>query len=102
MLALDEGIEESYITRSIVCEILNISIKSEHIPIECVIDNKSLKDSIYSTKTLTKKHLKVDICAIREMIEIEIKLVMWKESKMQLADCLTKTGVSGEKLIDAL
>ena len=83
-------------------EIINISEK-EAIPIHCVVDNKSLIECIYSTKTITEKRLKIDICVIREMIERgEIKSVVWRESQLQLADCLTKTGASSNKLLMTL
>ena len=101
-LALEETLEASFLLRSFLMEIINISEK-EAIPIHCVVDNKSLIECIYSTKTITEKRLKIDICVIREMIERgEIKSVVWRESQLQLADCLTKTGASSNKLLMTL
>ena len=77
--------------------------KEEYLPIYAIVDNKSLIESLYSTKTVTEKHLKIDICIIREMLEKgEVKSVIWRESELQLADCLTKGGASTNKLLLAL
>ena len=71
--------------------------------IYCYTDNKSLVETINSTKTLTEKRLKVDICIIREMIEkLQVKQISWCDSSSQLADCLTKAGPSCEKLLRVL
>ena len=67
----------------------------EPINIQCFTDNRSLKDSIYSTKTLQDKHLIIDMAIIKEMITTkEIESVSWIESQLQLADCMTKIGAS--------
>ena len=89
--------------KSLLCELLNKEMKSDLFPVYCYIDNKSLVDTINSTKTLTEKRLKVEVCIIREMIEKqEVKSVSWCDSNSQLADCLTKVGDSSEKLLHVL
>ena len=71
--------------------------------IYCYTDNKSLVETINSTKTLTEKRLKVDICIIREMIEKhEVKQISRCDSSSQLANCLTKAGALCEKLLHVL
>ena len=76
---------------------------SKTFPIHCFTDNKSLLDSVHSTKTLKEKRLKVDVCIIREMLEKnEISLINWCTSQKQLADCLTKATSSPTKLINIL
>lgn len=47
--------------KSFVYEILNREIADKILPIKCLVDKKSLRDSIFSTKTVTEKKLKVDI-----------------------------------------
>ena len=77
--------------------------QGEPINIQCFTDNRSLKDSIYSTKTLQDKHLIIDITIIKEMITTkEIESISWIESELQLADCLMKRGALATKLLDVL
>ena len=73
------------------------------MPIKRITDSKLLHSGIYSSKTLTKKRLKIELCAIRESLEKEeICSVTWANSRDQLADCLTKEEASREKLYDVL
>ena len=54
---------------------------------------------MYSTKTLTEKQLKTELCTIRESLKKQkIHSMKWICSEDQLADCLTKEGASREKL----
>ena len=100
-LALEEGAETAYLIRCILAEILDIDFHD--IPIECIIDNKSLHESLYSTKTVDDKHLLVDIAILREQLATkDLTKIKWVESNMQLADCLTKKGASTDKLIHVL
>ena len=75
---------------------------SPSIPIECIIDNKSLYENIHSTKPALEQRLRVDIAAIREMVNLKQITVTWKEKHHQLADSLTKRGASTHLLIDCL
>ena len=68
-------------------------------------DNQSLCDTLYSTKSISDKRLKVDICMIHKIIENkEISQVPWIETKKQLAlsyqeGCFSKSlliALSGE------
>ena len=57
-------------------------------PIYCYTDNKSLVETVNSTKTLTENRLKVDICIIREMInKHEVKQISCCDSSSQPVDC---------------
>ncbi len=102
-LALQEAAEASILIRHVICELFGYRVESTTLPIECVIDNKSLYDSLHSTKTVSDKRLKVDICHLRDMVKNEeIHEIQWKENKKQLADVLTKFGASSEKLLKVL
>ena len=97
-LALEEALESSFMIKSLLCELLNKEMKSGLFQVYCYTDNKSLVDTINSTKTLTEKRLKADVCIIREMTEKqEVKSVSWRDSSSQLTDCLTKVVASSEK-----
>ena len=102
-LALEEALGSSFMIKSLLSELLNKEMKSDLFPIYCYTDNKSILDTINSTKVLTEKRLKVDVCIIREMTEKQdVKSVSWCDSSSQLADCLTKVGASSEKLLHVL
>ena len=102
-LALEQALEMCFMMKSFLCELLNTEISNKVLPIKCYIDNKSLVDSIFSTKALTEKRLKIDICIIRDMLsKNEVCSIEWCKSEAQLADCLTKGTASNTKLLNAL
>ena len=68
-------------------------------PIVCYVDNRSLCENLTSTKSVTEKRLRIDIAALREMLEKkEISNVRWVPTEYQIADVLTKTGKSSQQL----
>ena len=102
-LALEETLKECYMIRLILLEIFTKESNSGLFPIHCYTDNKSLLDSVYSTKTLKEKRLKVDVRIIRERVDKkEIESINWCFSEKQLVDSLTKASASGTKLISLL
>ena len=65
------------------------------MPTKCITDSKSLHDAVYSSKEITEKRLKIELCKIRESLEKgEIETVIWVNSKDRKADCVTKEGAS--------
>ena len=74
-------------------EILNVDAHNQIFPIKCVADIKSLHNTVHSTKTLTEKQLKKQLC---------IYSVIWVCGEDQLADCLAKEDAFREKLQGAL
>ena len=90
-LALQEAIKASIMIKTMFLEILNVDAHNQILPIKCVTDSKSLHDAVYSTKTLTEKRLKTELCGIRESLDKqEIHSVIYVCSEDQLEDCLTK------------
>ena len=70
-----------------------------NIKIHCNTDNKSLVESLLSSKQVSDKRLRLDTNVLEDMlIRGEISKVTWVNSKDQLADCLTKRGVCTDKL----
>ena len=66
-------------------------------------DSKTLMTAIKSSTGVSSKRLKIDIAAIRETIELgEISEVQWVQGKHQVADVLTKSGVSEENIREYL
>ena len=68
-LALQEALELCVMIRVILLKLYTKETDGGLFPIHCYTDDKSLFDSIHSTKTLQEKWLKVDVCIIREMLE---------------------------------
>ena len=72
---------------------------SEMGTVSCITDNKSLVDSLYSTKRVDDKLLRIYMAVLMDMIERrEVSSVSWVDTHKQLADCMTKRGVSTEQL----
>ena len=62
-------------------------------------DSKTLMTAIKSSTGVSSKRLKIDIAAIKEAIELgEVEEVQWISGKGQVADILTKRGVSEEMI----
>ena len=101
--ALLEGAESSFMMKSFISEIYQLP-SAESIQITCVTDNnQSFHGAAYSTKTITDRRLKDDMCVVRDMLQrSEIHRILWTEAGKQLSDCLTKKGASSVALLKAL
>ncbi|CAL4136914.1 unnamed protein product [Meganyctiphanes norvegica] len=98
-LALVEVAEASVYLANILTQITG----RKSITVRCLVDNRSLYDSIYSTRQVDNKKLRMDVKAVKNMlVSGEINRVDWVEGSQQLADCLTKKGVSPNKLRAAI
>ena len=60
-LALEQAPESCFMIWSLLCEVSNKEMHLHIFPIYCYTDNKSLVETVNSTKTLTEKRLKVEI-----------------------------------------
>ena len=77
--------------------------QNEKLAIEVVTDNKSLKDALESTKYVSDKRLRIDIGALKQLLKNkDVNKVTWVNTEQQLADVLTKKGVSPTKLMNTL
>ena len=100
-LALQEASETAFYLKTILAEILGVDV--EQIKIECYTDNKSLKESLHSTRTLEEKRLILDEAILKDMIQKgEIHKVHWIESQLQIADPLTKGTASSQRMLEVL
>ena len=94
-MALLEGAETAVYLARIFKEITGV----EELPITCFVDNKSLVDALHSSNKVEDNRLRIDIAVLDDMISRkEICEVKWVDSSQQLADCLTKRGVSPGRL----
>ena len=94
-MALVEGAGTAVYMAGILKQLIgNVDVK-----ILCYTDNKSLVESLLSSKQVNDRRLRLDINVIENMLARgEITKVIWVSSKDQLADCLTKKGVCTDKL----
>ena len=99
-LSLLDAAEAGIYMAHMIGEILNLSC----LPlVKCYVDNKSLVDSLYSTKQVDDKHLRINLAVLGDMLEQgEISSVTWVQSARQLANVFTKRGASAEPLLSAV
>ena len=79
---------------------LSETLKIEKIPISLITDNESLANAVRSTTSVEEKRLRVDISALREMLNNkDIDEIKWTATNHMLADCLTKQGAKVDELL---
>ena len=102
-MSLSECIDEGIYFRQILCQLLGVD--KDVIRVIAYTDHEGLRSNISSVlhpKVLDKR-LKIEIANIRQNIRSgEINEIIWCSSDAQLADCLTKRGASGIKLLSVL
>ena len=77
--------------------------RKNQFPVTVYTDNQSLYDNLRSTKQVKEKRLRITMAGIQELLENRnIKKVKWISNNHQLADPLTKRGVSSERLLNCL
>ena len=97
-LALVNGIDEAIYLKEMLTILLDIDIK-----IVAFTDNHGLKESIYSTRALTERRMERCLEFVRECISTgELEVVKWVDTHSMLADCLTKSGVKADLLVNLL
>ena len=99
-LSLLDAAEAGIYMANLIGEILNLNC----LPlVKCYVDNKSLVDSLYSTKQVDDKHLRINLAVLGDMLERgELSSVTWVQSARQLANVFTKRGASAELLLSAV
>ena len=99
MLSLTEALEHAIYLKKISSEVLN----GPALNIFAVVDNKSVVDAIFSTKSVDGKRLRVDVGGVKEMINDRIVTsVRWIPGCEMLADVLTKRGVEKFSILNML
>ena len=99
-LSMVEAAEMAYLMSCLIGEII-FGTKTVLL-ITCYTDNKSLYESVNSTKNVIDKRLRVDIAILREMqVRAEIT-ISWIEASGQVSDALTKKGASSSLLFKVL
>lgn len=100
-LAFSDGVGTAVYSAALCTELTNIFMNPNDVPIECIMDSKSLHTASKSNKTVSEK--RVEISALKQMISLkETTALRALHSKGQLADCLTKWGASSRLLMETM
>ena len=98
-LSLEEGLEAGFYYREMLENIFGLEPRA--IKIEAYVDNKSVIEAILSTRLVDDKRLRVDIAAIKELIQLhDVNRIQWVPGHLQLAN--PKQGASGFNLLKVL
>ena len=95
-LAASDAVDNAFYLSKLLSELIFAGKKS--IPIKVMVDNRSLRDNVYSVKNVSEKRLRFDIGSIKELVSQEKIVMQWVPTNNQLADGLTKKGVNPIKL----
>ena len=102
-LALETALDDSLFLSNFITEVYMGPEARYTIPIYVYDDSKSLIESLFSTKKVKRKTMRVVISRIQQLIaDRTIKDIRHVSTKDQLADILTKKGVSAERLRQVL
>ena len=92
--ALVNGLDEAIYFRDIFSSAIG-----HKFPIFAFTDNKSLKDSLYSTNLIADKSMRLNIAYLKQRLESrDINKISWVSTDSQLADILTKANVKFDVL----
>ena len=97
--AAGEAADAGYFVACILSDIIKYR---ELRTVYCFTDNKSLVETVKSTKMHSNRKLRVDLSRLREMLCKKEITLSWVEGKFQLANCLTKKGASTDLLLETL
>ena len=75
-MALSDGCDTSYFAVSLAKEMIFMK-QHNNINIEAFTDNRSLYETLHTTKYILDKRLQVEIAALREMREKNELLISW-------------------------
>ena len=100
LAALDAAQAGVYIS-TLLAEVLNMT--STTFPVKCYVDNRSLVESLHSTKSVEDKHLRINMSVLRDMLSTRsLSTVSWVKTSHQLANVLTKQGACHRPLLSAI
>ena len=98
ILALQDGLHATIFLAQILEFITGLKLR-----INGYVDSKQLFESLYSSKTVLEKRLRVEISSIQELLQSgEVSRVNWVPTTRQYADCLTKKSGMEQNLVKLL
>ena len=102
-LALEKSIDDAVHFSNLITKIYTGEPTANSIPIVANTDSKSLLQSIYSTKKVKRKTMRVVISSIQQNLQNKIiKDVHHVKSKENIADIFTKKGVDNTRIKEIL
>ena len=76
------------------------AVDEDSISIDAFVDNQSVEDSLYSTKSVDDKQLRIDIGSIKQMLNTEeVAKIQWIPGDKMIANGLTKQGAQTYDLL---
>ena len=99
IMAACEALDAGYLIASMLRELFALSDLPEII---CFTDSASLCDVLKTSTVISDKRMRVEISRLKEMIRLKEAKLKWIPGHQQLADSLTKPGVSTQRLLDTL
>ena len=100
-LAFTEAADTAFFVQKLIIEILATKSDSQY-SIICLTDSQSLYETIGTSHQVSDKRLRVEVSAIREMVERAEIVAQWVNKNDQLSDVLTKKGASPNLLMSSL
>ena len=102
-MAFEKALDDSIHLSNLLTEIYTGNPTQNSIPIIANTDSKSLLESIYSTKKVKRKTMRVVISSIQQHLANKILTdVQHVKSKDNLSDVFTKKGVSTNRILETL
>lgn len=98
-LAFLEACDAAFYIAGIISPITHNGAK---INIDIVSDCRSLVTAAATSKVIDDKRLRIEMNAVRELIDTKAVTIAWSSTKLMLADRLTKTAASPLMLLKAL
>ena len=100
-LALLNGVDCVISILMLLNELLFDKYDAYKIPIKCYVDNNDLYQAIYSDKHVTERRLRIELNSLKQLIQSgEISTINWVQTEYQIANVLTKTGASGQNILE--
>ena len=99
-LSLGAALDAAVGVKDMIAEITNNRVM---LQIKAIVDNKSCRDAVYSTTSVTERRLRAEIAVIKEYEEEKIITeVKWIRGQYMLADIMTKKGVNSLPLMSVM
>ena len=99
-LSVLDGCDSAKFISRLLEEILKLEKKK--IPITTFTDSDDLFTTSSTTKLVTERRLRVEISAIRQMLEREEIQLVWINKSRMIADVLTKKGASSQDMMKTI
>ena len=93
--ALLEGVEEAIYIWKMLSEMC------QNVPINIFVDNRSLVEALRSTQLVNNWLLRIDIGALKQTLQWEVRSVALIPGDKQLADSMTKRGASSAAIFQS-